>query len=216
MQQRTLKASCLLNPFPTSGKEKSLCMLEPRIEGSQKWRLDAVLEITSCVFSFPLEPRVDFSVQLRQWGNVLLFLEFLDSLPSTWLCLNAFWGNASSLKTQSVRYGGFWGLEVISSGHYSLPNTSLPPPPHTKTLDSDDYRWWRALLSFVFLERIFQTGICSCHRCALAQRFKNVPWHLDCILIFLVWDDSPAKQFMYISMPILACRHPRKLFWQAV
>lgn len=128
------EASCLLNPFPTSGKEKSLCILEPRIEGSQKWRLDAVLEITSCVFSFPLEPWVDFSIQLHQWGNVLLFLEFLDSFPSMWLCLNAFWGNASSpLNTE----GSLWWI-LRTRGHpfrSLFPPQYIPPPTlHTQRL----------------------------------------------------------------------------------
>lgn len=33
--------------------------------------------------------------------------------------------------------------------------------------------------------------------CALAQRFNNGFWHLECILVLLVQDDSPEKQFMF-------------------
>lgn len=36
-----------------------------------------MLEITSCVFSFSLEPGVDFSIQRCQWGNVLFFSKVL-------------------------------------------------------------------------------------------------------------------------------------------
>jgi hypothetical protein len=59
MLLRTQWKSCRLNPFPTSGK-KSLFILELRIEGAQKWRLGAMLEITSCAFSSLLEPWDDF------------------------------------------------------------------------------------------------------------------------------------------------------------
>lgn len=54
MLHRTQKASCLFNPFPTSEKKKkSQLILELRIEGSQKWRLDAMPEISSVFSYFP-------------------------------------------------------------------------------------------------------------------------------------------------------------------
>lgn len=56
---RTQKMPCLLNPLPISGGE-SLFILELRMGGSQRWRLDVMLEATICVFSFPLVPRLLF------------------------------------------------------------------------------------------------------------------------------------------------------------
>lgn len=206
MLHRTQKASCLLNPFPTSGGKKSLFILELRIEGSQKWRLDALLEITSCVFSFPLEPWVDFSIQLCQWGNVPLSLEFLDSLPVVWLCLNAFWGNAGlpCLNTEcSLRW-------ILRTGGCLF--MSLSPPSPTMTPRLDYCRWRKALLHLVFLEQFFRGELHGNYtRCALAQRFRNTPWHLPGTFILLVQDDSPAKQFIFFLAGIFACRHPQKL-----
>lgn len=40
-------------------------------------------------------------------------------------------------------------------------------------------------------------------RCALARRFRNMPWHLACIFVLLVQDDSPAKQFSFFLLAYL-------------
>ena len=47
--------------------------------------------------------------------------------------------------------------------------------------------------------------------CALAQRFRTAPWHLACMFVLLVQDDSPLKQFIFFFADISACRHLRTL-----
>lgn len=156
MLHRTQEVSCLLNPFPTSGK-KCLFILGLRFEGSQKWRLDAMLEITSCVFSFWLEPWVDFSIQLCQWGNVLLFLEFLDSLPIMWLCLNAFWGNVSPPCLNTEHF------IIVDSEDWKLSFLIIISP----SLHDSPFRWsqsMKGISHFVFLESFFHGEV---HRITL-------------------------------------------------
>lgn len=190
--------------FLLQGKKKVLFILELRIEGSQKWRLDALLEITSCVFSFPLEPWVDFSIQLCQWENVPLFLEVLDSLPIMWLCLNDFWGNASSpcLNTECALQ---WILRT--GGHLSM-SLSLHPLPHPQ---DSPFRLLQMVKSTSPLHDLGQRVAWNCTICILARRFRDTPWHLACIFILLLQDDSPAKQFIFFLAGIFACRHPQKL-----
>lgn len=120
------------------------------------------------------------------------------------LCLNAFWGNASSpcLNTECSLW---W---ILRTGGHLFISLSAPPQDSPFRL----LQMVKGISPPCVLGAILPRRAAWNHtRCALAQRFRNTPWHLACIFVLLVQDDSPAKQFLLFLASIFACRHPQKL-----
>lgn len=153
--------------------------------------MNAMLEITSCVFSFPLEPRVDFSIQLCQWGNVLLFL-FTPNYATVSKCL------LRKCKFLLFQHRVFvlMDAEDWRSLFASHPWPNIP-------LHGFPFRWSQMLkgMSLPYVPGVIlpQRGAWNRNRCTLTQKFSSIPWYLEWLLVLLVRGD-PLKNSSCFSL----------------
>lgn len=202
MLHRTQKASCLLNPFLTSGKKKSVYTWTENWEIT-KMKIGCHARNHQLCFLFSLRAIGWFfgtAVSVGKYAALSRVLRFTPSYVTVSKCL-----------LRKCRFPLFKHRVFIivdsEDCRSSLQVIICHPPPNTSPTHDSRFRWSQVVkgtfLLCVLGEILAQRGAWSHYRCAWAQRFRNVPWHLEGILLLLVQDDCPAKQFMFFFLAYL-------------